>query len=109
MSTKKMKPSKYQEQIYLHQVTTNKNITVKAGPGSGKTTTIVEASKLVPYGKKALFLAFNKSIVIELKKKLPATVDCSTMHSMGSRVIRAHYPGDKQMVKDKQIKFIQPF
>lgn len=104
-----MKASKYQEQIYLHQITTNKNIAVEAGPGSGKTTTIVEASKLVPYGKKALFQAFNKAIVIELKKKLPETVDCSTMHSMGCKAIFAHYPGDKKIEKDKQIRFIEPF
>lgn len=106
---KKMKPSKYQEQIYLHQVTTNKNIAIEAGPGSGKTTTIIEASKLVPYGKKSLFLAFNKSIVAELKKKLPTTVDCSTMHSMGARAIYAYYPGDKSIKPDKQIEFITPF
>jgi DNA helicase-2/ATP-dependent DNA helicase PcrA len=106
---KKNKPSKYQEAVYLATLTTNKHISIKACPGSGKTTTIVEASKLVPYTKKALFQAFNKSIVIELKKKLPPNVDCSTMHSMGCKAIFAHYPGEKKIEKDKQIRFIQPY
>lgn len=104
-----MKPSKYQEAVYLNTITTNKNIAIKAGPGSGKTTTIVEASKLVPYGKRALFLAFNKSIVAELKKKLPQTVDCSTMHSMGCKSIYSHYPGEKKINDNKLIHFIEPY
>jgi superfamily II DNA or RNA helicase len=106
-----MKPSKYQEDIFCHVITTNKNIAVKATAGSGKTTTIVQAAGRIPYGKKALFVAFNKSIVNELRERLPDGVECNTMHSMGCKAIFAFYQdysGDgKNKIDDKkQINFI---
>lgn len=104
-----MKPSPYQQNIYNATIATNKHLSIQATAGSGKTTTIVQAAKLVPYGKKAVFLAFNKSIVLELKKKLPPVVDCSTMHSLGSKCIFAFFPGEKTINDNKQIKFIEPF
>lgn len=100
--------SKYQQDIFNAVVATNSSIAVKAGPGSGKTTTIVEASKMIKYGKSAIFVAFNKSIVKELKDRLPSTVDCMTMHSLGMRCIYKHYPGDKKVKEDKQLQFIIP-
>ena len=90
-------------------ITTPNNIAVQAGPGSGKTTSIIEASKLIPYGKSAVFIAFNKSIVEELKSKLPPTVDCSTMHSLGLKSIYKHYPGEKKIKGEgKQLEYIIP-
>lgn len=104
-----MKPSKYQQAINMAVITTPNNIAVQAGPGSGKTTSIIEASKLIPYGKSAVFIAFNKSIVEELKSKLPPTVDCSTMHSLGLKSIYKHYPGEKKIKGEgKQLEYIIP-
>lgn len=104
-----MTPSSYQQDIYQALITTTSHILVGATAGSGKTTTIVEGSKLIPYGKKALFVAFNKSIVLELKKRLPVGVECSTMHSLGAKCIFNHYPGEKKIDGEgKQIKFIVP-
>lgn len=60
---------------------------VKAVAGSGKTTTIVEALSYVPAGMSVLFVAFNKSIAEELKKRAPAGVEVSTLHSYGLRTI----------------------
>lgn len=78
-----MKYSPYQEEIFKAVKETNSNIIVQATAGSGKTTTIIEAAKRVDINKESLFVAFNKSIVEELRKKLPPTVDCSTLHSLG--------------------------
>ena len=90
-------------------ITTPNNIAVQAGPGSGKTTSIIEASRLIPYGKSAVFIAFNKSIVETLKSKLPPTVDCSTMHSLGLKAIYKHYPGEKKIKGEgKQLEYIIP-
>ena len=63
------------------------NAVVRAVPGSGKTTTIVEAAKLVPPGNKVAFFAFNNSIVKELKTKLPPTVKVMSLHGFGLSVI----------------------
>lgn len=106
-----MKPSKYQQEIYNTLVATRLNVAVAAGPGSGKTTTAVQLSRLVPYGKTSLFIAFNKSIVNELKKKLPPGINCSTLHSLGLRSIINHFPGEKKIdaTGAKQIGFIEPY
>lgn len=104
----KMKPSKYQQDIYNKLITTNKNIVINATAGAGKSTTLIEASKLIPYSKKAIFNAFNKHIVNELKNRLPANVECSTMHSVGFRCIKNHFPGEVKVNEKKQIKFIEP-
>jgi DNA helicase-2/ATP-dependent DNA helicase PcrA len=103
------KPSPYQQEIYRQLQTTNKHIAVEATAGSGKTTTIVQAAKLIPLNKSAIFIAFNKHIVKELTERLPKNVLCSTMHSLGFRIIREHFkPGEITMNDKKQIDFIFP-
>ena len=67
-----MTPSKFQREIYQTFQTTKDNITISAVAGSGKTTVLLELLKLVPKGKTALFLAFNNSIVDELKDRVDA-------------------------------------
>lgn len=105
-----MKFSKYQQDIFQAIITTKSNIAVKASPGSGKTTSIVEAAKLIPYGKSSVFVAFNKSIVEELKSRLPKTTDCSTMHSIGFKAIANYYYMGKVILKEsKQVGFIMPY
>lgn len=87
-----MTPSKYQEAIYKAFKLTNKNINISAVAGSGKTTTLLELLRLIPSGKDALFLAFNKSIVEELKTRCPndaATI--MTIHSCGWRALLIRY------------------
>src|SRR5262249_6363755 len=60
---------------------------VNAVSGSGKTTTIVEALSHIPPRCSTLFVAFNKSIAEELKKRAPRGVEVSTLHSYGLKVI----------------------
>lgn len=105
-----MKPSKYQQDIYNSLITTRNHIVVAAGPGSGKTFTLTELAKLIPFGKTAVAIAFNKSIVNEFKKKFPSTVQCLTMHSLGLKSIFKHF-NDVTVDAEgkKQIHFIEPY
>lgn len=77
--------SNYQQEIFKRVVDAHfGSFTVNAVAGSGKTTTIVEcARRLAGCGLSILFLAFNKSIVSELRNRLPQSVDCKTLHSHG--------------------------
>lgn len=83
------KPSKYQQAIYDFIVDGTGNTVVNACAGSGKTTTIVNALELIDDNKRVLFLAFNKSIVDELKGRIKKkNVEISTLHSLGLKFIR---------------------
>jgi len=68
-------PSKYQIDIYHEYDTTNSNLVIEAGPGSGKSHTILEMLKRTPIHKKSILVAFNKSIKEELEKKVPQFSD----------------------------------
>jgi len=99
----KFKPSKYQLEIFNTYNTTNKNIVVSAVPGSGKTTTILELLKFTPIYRKTIFVAFNKSIVEELRKKVPKHIKVQTMHSLGMRALYKYY--DNNIVLDDSKMF----
>lgn len=64
-------------------------IVVEAGPGSGKTTTGIEMLKCVLSSQRVLFLAFNKHIAEELKRRVPPNVEAATVNSFGFRAVRA--------------------
>ena len=89
----KIKPSKFQLDIYDAYNKTNSNLVISAVAGSGKTTTILELLNFVPYHKKVIFLAFNKSIVDELTNRAPSGVEVSTLHSLGCKALYRHYKG----------------
>lgn len=81
-------PSIYQQSIFDWLLNSQGSCVVSAVPGSGKTSTLVEASKLIKPCKSVRFLAFNKHIVKELKTKLPSTVQTSTIHSLGFSALK---------------------
>ena len=83
-----------------------KNLLINAKAGSGKTTTIVRASNLIPATELTIFLAFNKSIVRELEPKLPSHVKVSTLHSWGFKEI-AYKFGSVKVDESKVYKVIQ--
>lgn len=98
--------SKYQTAVFENVATGTGHTVICAVAGSGKTTTIVEALRHVPIGCKILFVAFNKSIAEELKKRAPRTVEVSTLHSYGLKTItrafgRLRINGDRvdQMIR----------
>ena len=83
-------PSPYQDKIFDFVQHGVGNAVIKAGAGAGKTLTIVSAMKLVPKSKKCLFIAFNKSIVEELTRRLDGYDNCTikTIHSLGYLIVR---------------------
>ena len=89
-------PSKYQKTVYTYIQMGNGNAVIDAVAGSGKSTTIVNALKLIPADKRVLFLAFNKSIVDELKIKIGnlPNVDIRTLHSLGCKAMMKTYKSE---------------
>ena len=82
MSNTTFTPSKYQEAIFEWVKTGRGDAFVEAVAGSGKTTTLVQAAKLVsPHD--SLFLAFNKLIVNELVTKLGPAYQVKTLNALG--------------------------
>lgn len=88
-----MTPSQYQKDIYDVFQNTSDNINISAVAGSGKTTVLTELLKFIPDDKHALFVAFNNSIVDELKSRIEhkSNVEISTIHSYGWRTILSRY------------------
>jgi superfamily I DNA/RNA helicase len=76
-----MTPSPYQQAIFDFITSGSGSAIINAVAGSGKTTTIVEAAKLLRPGGTNVFLAFNKSIATELQSRLPYYVQAATFHS----------------------------
>lgn len=86
----KYTPSKYQEQIFDFVTKGTGNAVINAKAGSGKTTTLVEAMKLIPEKEKVLFVAFNKAIEQELSSRLTdyKHVEVKTYHGLGFSLLR---------------------
>lgn len=87
------KPSKFQSDVYAHITDASGNAVIDAVAGSGKSTTIIEALKLIPATMSVLFLAFNKAIVEELKLKIGniPNVEIRTLHSLGMSAMLKTY------------------
>lgn len=96
--------SAYQQDIFAKVLEPSfGSFTVNAVAGSGKTTTIVECANLVGNsGLSVLFLAFNKSIVNELRSRLPMSVDCKTLHSHGFRALMRAVKNGRVNTDDKK-------
>lgn len=104
-----MTPSKYQIEIYKQYRETNDNLIIQAGPGTGKSHTILEMLKITPKFKKVILTAFNKSIADELEEKVPDHVKVSTIHSLGYSILRQNklrnykVSGYKNFIIGKQV------
>lgn len=83
-------PSKYQQKIFDFVTKGTGNAVINAKAGSGKTTTLVEAMKLIPSKEKVLFVAFNKAIEQELTKRLEGydNVDVRTYHGLAFAMLK---------------------
>lgn len=100
------KPNKYQEAIYDFILNGEGNAVINAVAGSGKSTTIVNALNIIDSSKTVLFLAFNKSIVDELKRKIgeKPNVQIKTLHSLGSSICYKEF--HSTINADKYTKYI---
>jgi len=83
-------PSSYQTAIFEAVEKGDNSLLIEAVAGSGKTTTILEALNFLPKNLEILFMAFNKSIVNELKVKVPEGINVATFHSVGFRSWTRH-------------------
>lgn len=100
-----MEYSKYQLDIFNAYEKTNSNIVVSARAGSGKTSTLLELLKRKKVYRKAIFLAFNKSIAEELKSRVPFGVDVMTIHSYGAKLLFKYWNGNVNVKPNKVFSY----
>jgi superfamily I DNA/RNA helicase len=79
-------PSAYQQSIFEHVGRGERDLVVQAYAGCGKTSTIVEASRHLPRGRRVGMTAFNTRIIDTLKAQVRG-VDVKTFHSFGMQTI----------------------
>lgn len=99
-------PSEYQQKIFDFVTKGTGNAVINAKAGSGKTTTLVEAMKLIPEKEKVLFVAFNKAIEQELSARLKGypNVEVRTYHSLGFALLRNNL-GTQNKVRINEYKY----
>ncbi|MDX2231311.1 MAG: UvrD-helicase domain-containing protein [Leptolyngbyaceae cyanobacterium bins.349] len=78
-------PSHYQQAIFDWITNGRGDAIVNAVAGSGKTTTLIQASQRLKTSR-ALFAAFNTHIARTLSDRIP-TMTCRTIHSLGNRCV----------------------
>lgn len=98
-------PSDYQKRIFEWFQKPDGPIAINAVAGSGKTTSLVMGFQQLRSPGTQLFAAFNTSIVAELKKRLPSTVNCQTIHSLGYATLRKAFPDAKWDLENGNIKY----
>lgn len=95
-----MEWSSYQLAIFEAIEKTTDSIIVSAVAGGAKTTTIIESIKHVPFTQSIIFLAFNKSIADELKRRITSpNAKCMTLHSAGFAAWRKYLGGNSWSCK----------
>jgi hypothetical protein len=67
----------------------HEGLRIDAYAGTGKTTTLMMLAGSTP--KRGLYLAFNRSIADEARRRFPASVHCSTSHSVAFRSVRGAF------------------
>ena len=102
-------PSRYQQAIFDFVTNGSGDGLVNAVAGSGKTSTLEQAARLLPRGKRALFLAFNKKIADELATRLRGTtMAAKTIHSVGyqcvAAVLKTMLPHFQRLEPDKHAR-----
>lgn len=101
--------SGYQENVFDFVINGEGNAFVEAVAGSGKTATIEEAAKRVPQEQTVLALAFNRSIKLELEKRLENqfNVDVLTLNGLGYKVVRENVRGRVKVDGDAVAKILK--
>lgn len=110
-----MELSNCQTAIVQAYNTTQSNLLINAGPGSGKSFLLRLLANQTPAYKRAIFLSFNKSIAEENAKSLPSHISSSTLHSLGFKCLFKLVPGARFMVNEiktfiiirKKLKLVQ--
>lgn len=84
------------------------SLLIDAGPGSGKTTTLVMAAHAMDPAP-TLCLAFNKKIAEEMAKRMPSHIQCATMNSIGHRAWGQHLSKRLTLSTDKSYKLVKAY
>lgn len=79
------------------------NLKIEAYAGSGKTYTLSAIAHAISPNKRGLYLAFNKAIAEDAKKKFPGKVDCRTAHSLAYRAKGWQFKDRLQGVNGKAV------
>jgi superfamily I DNA/RNA helicase len=66
------------------------DLTIEAGAGAGKTSTLRMLAADAP-GRRGVYLAYNKAIATDAQRSFPPQVECRTAHSFAFRAIGRHY------------------
>lgn len=108
VSTKEIVWSEFQVAIFNAMATLpdGTNVLVEALAGTGKTTTIAQATKTIPSTKRVIVLVFNKHNVPPVKAKVPSWVKVRTDNSLGWKACRDAFPGI-ELVEDKLDRIIE--
>ncbi|MFI9507159.1 UvrD-helicase domain-containing protein [Nocardia sp. NPDC052566] len=84
------------EQLHIHDLfRTGKPLLIRAGAGTGKTTTLQQLSQILQQENRlGLYLAFNRAIAVEAQRKFPTNVTAKTSHALARKGISvsAHAP-----------------
>lgn len=101
-----MKPTQEQQQA-IDAFLTQENLTIEAGAGTGKTSTLKSMSAADPH-RSGLYIAYNAAIAKESQASFPNNVECRTAHSVAYRwtakkwgpALRARLNGPRVRVQD---------
>ena len=95
--------STFQQDVLRYFLNETGDLFVNAVAGSGKTFTLVMLASHIqePDRADAIFVAFNKSVAVEIGARLPAGMRASTCHSLGFAALGRHY-GRRPAVDDRK-------
>ena len=100
-------PSPFQSAIFNFITDGSGSAIVEAVAGSGKTTTITHAVKLIPRDQTVLMLAFNKVIAEELSSRINLpNVEVKTFHSLGFSAYKDAHGTRVKMDNNKLFRLI---
>ncbi|XP_065830337.1 F-box DNA helicase 1-like isoform X3 [Oscarella lobularis] len=84
--------------IINHEMKPGHLLKIVALAGTGKTTTLVEYTKLRP-DMKFLVACYNKSVQLYAQTQFPSNVECRTFHSLAYAAVGKHYRGKLNEIK----------
>jgi hypothetical protein len=70
-----------EQQAIIDAYRTGSNLVIEAGASTGKTTTLKMLGIATP-GRAGIYVAYNRAIATDAKRSFPASVQCSTAHSL---------------------------
>ena len=102
ISLVKFNPTAKQSAIFHFMSELKKNLIIKARPGSGKTSTMIQGLEYIDSTLSVLMVAFNKTIATELTNRIQVkNATAGTLHSIGLRLCKSIYGNQIKVKADK--------